>query len=77
MKPARKLPGSNASSRKKVAPVCDLDPCTKIKQLRKRFGAGLAPEWDGECTLGELLRETRFESLTEYVKHHGRQPEKT
>ncbi len=50
-------------------------PTTKIKHLRAHYGLHFAPGWDGDSTLGELLRETKFESLTQYVKHHGHHPE--
>lgn len=46
-------------------------PATKIKHLREHYGKHFAPDWDGERTLGELLKETRFESLSQYIKHHG------
>ena len=46
-------------------------PSTKIKHLREHYGQHFAAGWDGERTLGELLRETNFSSLTQYVKHHG------
>ncbi len=46
-------------------------PTTKIKHLREHYGQNFAPGWEGEKTLGELLKETKFESLTQYVKHHG------
>lgn len=46
-------------------------PTTKIKHLREHYGQHFAPGWDGERTLGELLKETDFSSLTQYVKHHG------
>lgn len=44
---------------------------TKIKHLREHYGSHFAPGWDGERTLGELLKESGFESLSQYVKHHG------
>ena len=63
--------GKKPRAQEKLENIDDLDPATKIRDLRKRFGAGLARGWDGERTLGDLLTETGFESLTEYVKEHG------
>lgn len=76
MNDTARSPGFKKSSTKRTEPLGDLDPATKIRHLRKRYGAGLAPEWDGESTLGELLRKTKFKSLMEYVKHSGRRPKK-
>ncbi len=46
------------------------NPATKIKHLRRHYGRGFAAGWDGERTLGELLQETKFDSLTQYVRNH-------
>jgi hypothetical protein len=49
-------------------------PTTKIKHLREHYGKHFAPDWNDERTLGELLKESKFEILSQYVKHHGHNP---
>jgi hypothetical protein len=51
-------------------------PLTKIKHLREYYGAHFANGWDGESTLGELLAETEFPSLAQYVKYYRHYPRK-
>lgn len=46
-------------------------PTTKIKHLRERYGDSFASGWNGDRTLGELLKETKFESLTQYLMERG------
>jgi ribosomal protein S15P/S13E len=71
---APKNPGLDGRAREKSGQIDHKHPTTKIKHLREHYGQHFAPDWDGERTLGELLKETKFESLTQYVKHHGHQP---
>ena len=66
--------GLDGRGREKSGRIDHKHPTTKIKHLREHYGAHFADGWDGERTLGELLSETKFESLTQYVKHHGHQP---
>lgn len=68
-------PGLDGRAREKNGQIEHKHSSTKIKHLRVRYGRGFAPGWDGERTLGELLRETKFDSLTQYVKNHGHHPE--
>jgi ribosomal protein S15P/S13E len=70
-----KQPGLDGRGREKSGQIDHKHPTTKIKHLREHYGAHFAPDWDGERTLGELLKETKFESLTQYVKHHGHHSE--
>jgi hypothetical protein len=49
---------------------------TWIKHLREYYGAHFANGWDGESTLGELLAETEFPSLAQYVKYYRHYPRK-
>jgi hypothetical protein len=51
-----------------------LHPATKIKHLREYYGGHFANGWDDESTLGELLKENKFASLTEYVRHFRHRP---
>ena len=74
MSDAPKNPGLDGRAREKSGQIDHKHPTTKIKHLREHNGHNFAPGWDGERTLGELLKETKFESLTQYVKHHGHQP---
>jgi ribosomal protein S15P/S13E len=74
MSDAPKNPGLDGRAREKSGQIDHKHPTTKIKHLREHYGKHFAPDWDGERTLGELLKETKFESLTQYVKHHGHQP---
>jgi hypothetical protein len=74
MSDAPKNPGLDGRGREKSGQIDHKHPTTKIKHLREHYGRHFAPDWDGERTLGELLKETKFESLTQYVKHHGHQP---
>ena len=74
MSDAPKNPGLDGRAREKSGQIDHKHPTTKIKHLREHYGHHFAPDWDGERTLGELLKETKFESLTQYVKHHGHQP---
>jgi hypothetical protein len=69
-----KNPGLDGRAREKSGQIEHKHPTTKIKHLREHYGAHFANGWDGERTLGELLSETKFESLTQYVKHHGHVP---
>jgi hypothetical protein len=71
---APKNRGLDGRAREKTGQIDHKHPTTKIKHLREHYGSDFAREWDGERTLGELLKETKFESLTQYVKHHGHQP---
>jgi hypothetical protein len=66
-----KKTGLDGRGREKNGQIDHKHPTTKIKHLRAHYGAHFANGWDGERTLGELLSETKFESLTQYVKHHG------
>jgi hypothetical protein len=63
--------GLDDRDRDKSGQIDRKHPTTKIKHLRDHYGKHFAPDWDGEKTLGELLKATGFESLTQYVKHHG------
>jgi ribosomal protein S15P/S13E len=74
MSEAPKHPGLDGRARDKNGQIDHKHPTTKIKHLREHYGKHFAPDWDGERTLGELLKESKFESLTQYVKHHGHQP---
>src|ERR1700734_1417256 len=74
MTDAPKNPGLDGRGREQSGRIDHKHPTTKIKHLREHYGAHFADGWDGERTLGELLSETKFESLTQYVKHHGHQP---
>jgi ribosomal protein S15P/S13E len=74
MTDAPKNPGLDGRARDKSGQIDHKHPTTKIKHLREHYGKHFAPDWDGERTLGELLKESKFESLTQYVKHHGHQP---
>ena len=71
MSQAPKNPGLDGRARDKDGKIDHKHPTTKIKHLREHYGKHFAHDWDGECTLGELLKETKFESLTQYVKPHG------
>jgi hypothetical protein len=44
---------------------------TQIHSLRETYGKHFAPGWADHSTLGELLEATKFESLSQYLKHHG------
>ncbi|HTZ59297.1 MAG TPA: hypothetical protein VMB49_14415 [Acidobacteriaceae bacterium] len=70
-----KEPGLDNRTREKSGRIEHKHLTTKIKHLREDYGQGFARGWDGERTLGELLKETKFESLTQYIKHHGHRPE--
>jgi hypothetical protein len=63
--------GLDGRGRSKDGRIDQKHPTTKIKHLRLHYGNHFANGWDGERTLGELLAETKFESLTQYIKHHG------
>ena len=63
--------GLDSRQRGKTGQIDHKNPATKIKHLREHYGANFAPGWDGERTLGELLKESNFSSLSQYVKHHG------
>lgn len=63
--------GLDGRVREKSGQIDHKHPTTKIKHLRDRYGHKFAEGWDGEKTLGELLKDSGFESLTQYVKHHG------
>lgn len=81
MSDAPRKPGLDNRERDKSGEIDRKHPSTKIKHLREHYGHGFAPGWDGERTLGELLKESNFPSLSQYVKHHGHkepsgQPEK-
>jgi hypothetical protein len=75
MSDAGKHPGLDGRGREKSGQIDHKHPTTKIKHLRETYGKGFAPGWDGERTLGELLGETKFESLTQYVRYHGHREE--
>jgi hypothetical protein len=75
MSDAPKKPGLDGRAREKSGQIEHKHPTTKIKHLRVHYGSLFAPGWDGDRTLGELLKETKFESLTQYVKHHGHHSE--
>jgi hypothetical protein len=75
MSDAPKNPGLDGRAREKSGQIEHKHPTTKIKHLREHYGAHFAPGWDGDSTLGELLKESKFESLTQYVKHHGHHSE--
>jgi hypothetical protein len=75
MSDAPKNPGLDGRAREKSGQIEHKHPTTKIKHLRAHYGWNFAPGWDGDSTLGELLKETKFESLTQYVKHHGHHTE--
>jgi hypothetical protein len=75
MSNAPKNPGLDGRAREKSGQIEHKHPTTKIKHLRVHYGSPFAPGWDGDRTLGELLTETKFESLTQYVKHHGHHAE--
>ena len=68
---ATSKPGLDGRERDKSGQIDRKHPTTKIKHLREHYGHNFAPDWDGEKTLGELLQASGFESLTQYVKHHG------
>jgi hypothetical protein len=74
MSEAPKKPGLDGRAREKSGQIDHKHPTTKIKHLREHYGKHFAPGWDGERTLGELLKESKFDSLSQYVKHHGHQP---
>jgi hypothetical protein len=63
--------GLDGRAREKSGRIDRKHPTTKIKHLREHYGSSFAPGWDGDRTLGELLKATKFESLTQYVKHQG------
>jgi len=63
--------GLDGRHRDKNGQIDHKHPTTKIKHLREHYGKHFAPDWDGERTLGELLKESGFPSLTQYVQHHG------
>jgi hypothetical protein len=63
--------GLDGRMRDKRGQIDHKHPSTKIKHLREHYGTHFAPDWDGEKILGELLQATGFDSLTQYVKHHG------
>ena len=65
MSNAPKNPGLDGRAREKSGQIDHKHPTTKIKHLREHYGHHFAPDWDGERTLGELLKETKFESLTQ------------
>jgi hypothetical protein len=75
MSNAPKNPGLDGRAREKSGQIEHKHPTTKIKHLRAHYGLHFAPGWDGDSALGELLKETKFESLTQYVKHHGHHSE--
>lgn len=64
MSEAPKHPGLDGRARDKDGQIDHKHPTTKIKHLREHYGKNFAPGWDGERTLGELLKESNFESLT-------------
>jgi hypothetical protein len=66
-----KHPGLDGRARDKSGQIDHKHPTTKIKHLREHYGHSFATGWDGERTLGDLLKESGFPSLTQYVKHHG------
>jgi hypothetical protein len=68
---SRAKTGLDDRMRDKSGQIDRKHPNTKIKHLREHYGQNFAPGWDGEKTLGELLKDAKFESLTQYVKHHG------
>jgi hypothetical protein len=70
--PEKAAPGG--CDRETHGPMEYLHPATKIKHLREYYGGHFANGWDGERTLGELLKENGFVSLTEYVKHFRHRP---
>jgi len=74
MTDAPKNPGLDGRGREPSGRIDHKHPTTKIKHLREHYGKGFAPGLDGERTLGDLLKESKFESLTQYVRHHGHQP---
>jgi hypothetical protein len=71
MEDTPKKPGLDKRDRDKSGEIDRKHPSTKIKHLREHYGHGFAPGWDGERTLGELLKETNSPSLSQYVKQHG------
>lgn len=64
-------PGLDNRGREKGGEIDHKNPNTKIKHLREHYGHNFAPGWDGERTLGELLKESNVPSLSQYVKQHG------
>ena len=44
---------------------------TQMHALREIYGKHFAPGYPDHATLGELLEKEKFESLSQYVKHHG------
>jgi ribosomal protein S15P/S13E len=74
MSDSPKNPGLDGRARDKDGQIDHKHPTTKIKHLREHYGKHFAPDRDGERTLGELLKESKFESLSQYVKHHGHHP---
>ena len=78
MRDAPRKPGLDNRERDKSGEIDRKHPNTKIKHLREHYGHGFAPGWDGERTLGELLKETNSPSLSQYVKQHGhKEPQET
>src|ERR1700722_13694833 len=67
-------PAPGGCARETSSSIEHLHPTTKIKQLREYYGGHFANGWAGESTLGELLKENRFTSLTEYVRHFRHRP---
>jgi hypothetical protein len=67
-------PAPNGCAREMSGPMEHLDPRTKIKHLRDYYGAHFANGWDGDSTLGELLKENKLASLAEYVRDFRHRP---
>ncbi len=67
-------PGLDGRAREANGQIEHKHPTTKIKHLREHYGAHFANGWDGESTLGELLAESKFPSLTQYVRHYRHHP---
>jgi hypothetical protein len=65
MSEAVKQPGRKSGN------VDQMHPNTRIRHLREQFGPSFAPGWDGERTLGDLLKESNVSSLSQYLKQHG------
>jgi hypothetical protein len=69
-------PALGGGARETNGEIGHLHPMTKIKHLREYYGAHFANGWDGESTLGELLKESKFASLPQYVRHFRHRPVK-
>jgi hypothetical protein len=66
-----KQSGVDNRGRNKNGNVDHMHPNTRIRHLREQFGQAFAPGWDGERTLGDLLKESNVASLSQYLKQHG------